>query len=155
MSQWPRLFSTCRIPRLIRDDIHHFQGSRHIIVLRNGHAFAFDVVSRDGKVEPVDAIAATLFDIQRKFKTYLPSTFDDSLSHSIPTLTAADRDTWATLRQDLSRHPTNAESLALIDSALFVVCLDSEEDVKSIHNTHAPSIARALHNRGRNRWFDK
>lgn len=63
-----------------------------------------------------------------------------------------ERDQWARARAALvAHHPVNAETLATIDSAIMVLCLDDDEP----HSlTDACNVL--LHNTdGTNRWFDK
>lgn len=49
MSQFGNLFSSTRIPRPGKDELQKFPDSQHIVVLRNGHFYAFDVLDGDGK----------------------------------------------------------------------------------------------------------
>ena len=76
-----------------------------------------------------------------------------STSTDVPVsvLTSERRDTWANARDKLrSLDPANAESLNVVETALFCV---SFEDGYS-HDLEV--LARAcLHGNGRNKWFDK
>lgn len=44
--------------------------------------------------------------------------------HPVGILTSEERDTWAGIRHAISSIPANHESLKMIDSALFAICLD-------------------------------
>ena len=61
-------------------------------------------------------------------------------------LTSENRDTWASMRHALETIPGNEEVLKLIDSAIFVLCLDDHE-VNSI----ADVTRTFLHGDGKNR----
>jgi hypothetical protein len=54
---------------------------------------------------------------------------DDSTHAQYPVavLTSEDRDPWTSARQELETVMTNTEPLKMIDSALFVLCLDEGE----------------------------
>lgn len=64
----------------------------------------------------------------------------------VAVLTSENRDTWANMRHALEAIPGNEEVLRLIDSAVFVLCLD-DHDVNSISD-----VTRTfLHGDGKNR----
>ena len=55
---------------------------------------------------------------------------DDAKNHSevpIGTLTAVHRDTWTTGRKNLVKKLENKESLIVIESSAFAICLDDHE----------------------------
>lgn len=64
----------------------------------------------------------------------------------VAALTSENRDSWASMRHALEAIPGNEEVLKLIDSAVFVLCLD-DHDVSSI----ADVTRTFLHGDGRNR----
>ena len=64
MSQYVRLFNTSRIPQKERDELRTHKEDNHILVLRNGHFFVFDIV-RDGKFVVCFSIMSTTGGIQR------------------------------------------------------------------------------------------
>lgn len=49
MSQYKHLFNTTRIPQLDKDYIKHSPGKKHIVVMRKGHFYTFDVLDKDGE----------------------------------------------------------------------------------------------------------
>ena len=51
MSQYFRLFNSSRVPQIGRDELVTDDTARHILVIRNGHFFTFDVLDKDGKSE--------------------------------------------------------------------------------------------------------
>lgn len=64
-------------------------------------------------------------------------------------LTSEERDTWAGLRHAISAIPANHESLKLIDSALFALCLDDNSPTDPIELTKV-----MLHGDGANRFVE-
>ena len=93
-----------------------------------------------------------------RFRSYFPTTkIYQNLKYIIqdptpPTnfpvadLTSENCDTWASMRRALEAIPGNEEVLKLIDSAVFVLCLD-DHDVNSV----ADVTRTFLHGDGRNR----
>lgn len=49
MSQYKNLFNTTRIPHLGKDSIKHSPNKRHIVVMRRGHFYTFNVMEKDGE----------------------------------------------------------------------------------------------------------
>ena len=142
MVQFTNLFNSTRIPLLGKDLLLSDPSARHICVVSNGNFYIFDVFYEDGSILPIEDIYSHLYKIKQESKSY--PRFPVSI------LTAADRDTWAKARAELVKDKSNAKSLQLIDSSLYLVCLDSEE-------SHSPSeyTKAMLHGDGINRWFDK
>lgn len=64
----------------------------------------------------------------------------------VAALTTENRDTWANIRRTLQAEPGNEEALRLIDSAIFVLCLD-DHGVESV----ADVTRTFLHGDGTNR----
>ena len=73
---------------------------------------------------------------------------DDSThaQHPLAVLTSEDRDPWTAARQELEKVISNTEPLKMIDSALFVLCLDQDEPETPEEVTKA-----FLHGNGSNR----
>lgn len=72
--------------------------------------------------------------------------------HPLGYLTSENRNTWASLRLHLL-DLGNQESLKLVDSALFCVCLDSDTTYNEKNPTQL--IRNFLFGNAGNRWFDK
>lgn len=141
MSQYFRLFNSTRLPRPCRDELFTDDKARHLLVLRKGHFYVFDVLDQDGKIVSASEIQAHL--------KYILS--DRSLAPEFPLayLTSEDRDIWAGLRQKLVQGG-NEETLRRVDAAVFCLCLDDFPVKDLIHLSHS-----MLHGDGTNRWFDK
>ncbi|XP_066453679.1 carnitine O-palmitoyltransferase 2, mitochondrial [Eleutherodactylus coqui] len=141
MSQYFRLFNSTRIPTLNKDELKTDEKGRHLLVLRRGNFYVFDVLDKDGNIVKASEIHAHLKHI---------------LSDSCPApefplgyLTSENRNTWALVRQKLLDNG-NEEALKKIDSAVFCLCLDDFPTTDPIQLSH-----NMLHGSGMNRWFDK
>ncbi|KAJ8277890.1 hypothetical protein GJAV_G00081310 [Gymnothorax javanicus] len=141
MSQYFRLFNSTRIPKPGRDELFTDEKGRHLLVMRKGSMYVFDVVDRDGNlVSPAEIQAHLQFILS-----------DPSPAPAFPLgfLSAENRDVWAGLREKLLA-AGNGEELGAVDSALFCLCLDDEPMQDHIHLSH-----NMLHGDGCNRWYDK
>nr|XP_006634964.2 PREDICTED: carnitine O-palmitoyltransferase 2, mitochondrial isoform X1 [Lepisosteus oculatus] len=141
MSQYFRLFNSTRIPRPRRDELFTDETQRHLLVMRKGHLYVFDVLDRNGHlVRPAE------------IQAHLQFILDDPApppAFPLGFLTSENRDVWAGLREKLLE-AGNGEALGKVDSALFCLCLDDESMRDHIHTSH-----NMLHGDGCNRWFDK
>ncbi|CAC5425186.1 CPT2 [Mytilus coruscus] len=141
MSQYFRLFNSTRIPKHGKDELFTDETAKHILVMRNGNYYIFDVIDRDGMVLAPDVIMAHL--------NYILQDSRPAPEYPVGVLTSENRDTWATIRQQLL-NSGNENTLQLIDSAAFVLTLDdcAPKDPNDITKNF-------LHGDGKNRWFDK
>ena len=148
MAQSPHLLQTTRVPQLNGlDTIERFPDSKHILIIRKGHFYVFDVYDDSGNLFPPDyyfTCFQEIFDYEILFTTK---------SDEIGVLTHADRDTWAKMRHHLEVNLRNKESLTKLDSAIFAICLDdwTHDDMHPERTTKhlvvGPNPA--------NRWADK
>ncbi|XP_074596788.1 carnitine O-palmitoyltransferase 2, mitochondrial-like [Brevipalpus obovatus] len=156
MSQHYNLFETTRIPFVDIDVLQNFQSSKHIVVMKNGNFYTFDVLDEQNNILPASRISSCIEHIWN-----LPNTESDP--NSISWLTTIPRDEWAHIRDHIIAEPLNSSNLSLIDSALTVICL--EPDVESPDSSNPiPYLSKNfLHgcpspddnNVCLNRWFDK
>ncbi|XP_068446236.1 carnitine O-palmitoyltransferase 2, mitochondrial-like [Clinocottus analis] len=141
MSQFLHLFNTTRIPKRGRDELFTDEKAQHLLVMRKGNMYVFDIVDRDGNlVKPAE--------IQSHLK-YILSDPTPAAAFPVGVLTSENRDVWAGLRDKLIA-AGNAEDLRSVDSALFCLSLDDESMRDDSHLSH-----NMLHADGCNRWFDK
>lgn len=141
MSQYFRLFNSTRIPKRGRDELFTDDKGRHLLVMRKGHMYVFDIVDRDGNmVKPAE--------IQSHLK-YILSDPTPASAFPLGVLTSENRDVWAGLRDKLIA-AGNGEALRVVDSAIFCLCLDDESMRDHIQISH-----NMLHGDGCNRWYDK
>ncbi|KAJ0065400.1 hypothetical protein NL108_009534 [Boleophthalmus pectinirostris] len=141
MSQYFRLFNSTRLPKQGRDELFTDEKGRHLLVMRKGNLYTFDIVDRDGNmVKPAE--------IHSHLK-YILSDETPAASSPIGVLTSENRDVWACLREKLIASG-NGGLLQTVDSALFCLCLDDQAMKDHIHISH-----NMLHGDGCNRWYDK
>ncbi|XP_077203762.1 carnitine O-palmitoyltransferase 2, mitochondrial-like isoform X1 [Paroedura picta] len=141
MSQYRSLFNSTRIPNLNKDTLFTSEFARHLLVMRNGHFYVFEVLDPFGNILHPSEILAHL--------TQIIHDADRLPALELSYLTTEDRNTWATVRQLLVQKG-NEENLKKIDSAVFCLCLDDASPQDEIELSHC-----MLHGYGFNRWFDK
>ncbi|XP_007480218.3 carnitine O-palmitoyltransferase 2, mitochondrial-like isoform X2 [Monodelphis domestica] len=136
-----RLFNTARLPKFTRDMLHTEERAKHILVLKNGNFYVFDILHKDGTMIRASEVHANL--------KYILSDKSPIPEFPLTYLTTEKRDTWAKLRQDLWISG-NQEALKKVESAIFCLCLD---DLFIQDPNHLTQIM--LLGNGYNRWFDK
>jgi carnitine O-palmitoyltransferase 2 len=50
MSQYGSLFNTTRIPKVNKDSLFQNESAKHMVVMKGGNFYIFDVFDRDGKL---------------------------------------------------------------------------------------------------------
>ncbi|KAF8162700.1 acyltransferase ChoActase/COT/CPT [Crassisporium funariophilum] len=122
MDQYSRLFGTSRIPtdRGCRMEVH--ADSRHIVVLRRGQFYWFDVL--DDSNLPVLTEREVLRNLQAIITDADKTEKSDVARGAIGVLSTENRKTWSSLRLKLAEDRHNKSCLDIVDNALFVVCLD-------------------------------
>ncbi|XP_031173924.1 carnitine O-palmitoyltransferase 2, mitochondrial [Sander lucioperca] len=141
MSQYFRLFNSTRIPKSGRDELFTDEKARHLLVMRKGNMYVFDIVDRDGNLVKPAEIQSHL--------NYILSDLTPAPAFPLGVLTSENRDVWAGLREKLTA-AGNVEDLRIVDSALFCLSLDDESMRDHIQISH-----NMLHGDGCNRWYDK
>ncbi|KAK7692110.1 hypothetical protein QCA50_003729 [Cerrena zonata] len=122
MDQYTRLFGTARIPteRGCRMEVH--PDSRHLVVLRRGQFYWFDVLDMENR--PVLTEREILRNLQAIVQDADKLPTHEVARNSIGVLSTENRKVWSSLRKALTRNRNNEACLEIIDNALFVVCLD-------------------------------
>lgn len=122
MSQFERLFATARLPTDHGCRITTDSQSRHIVVAAHSQFYHFEVFDDDGNVALSEReIVANL----RAIKNDASKTpITEIAKGAVGVLTTENRRVWASLRDNFNANDINREALAVIDTALFVVCLD-------------------------------
>ncbi|TWW81966.1 choline O-acetyltransferase-like [Takifugu flavidus] len=155
MEQYYRLFSSYRYPGLKTDTLKVQTNAppsvpEHIIVARKNQFFVLGVVANGEQLNE----AEILHQLEKIAKT------SENAEERLPPvgiLTADGRTEWAQARDVLTKDQTNRDSLALLESCLFVVCLDEPSGLE-LRDTNRALLM--LHGGGRqkngaNRWYDK
>lgn len=166
MNQYRRLFGCTRMPKDGCDQIQSHPDSKHLVVMAKGRIYYFDVLWGDGSLcvseERLCANLQLILDDARAATSGGgPAGLSQQLAESVGVLTSELRPTWHALRAQLSRDADNAASLEIVDSALFVLCLDDDapstpEDVAKtmLHGTYAMRDGVQVGSIC-NRWYDK
>uniref|UniRef100_A0A2C9JQV6 Choline/carnitine acyltransferase domain-containing protein n=1 Tax=Biomphalaria glabrata TaxID=6526 RepID=A0A2C9JQV6_BIOGL len=143
MSQYKNLFNSCRIPRSEKDELFTDTNAKHILVMRNGHFYVFDMLDKEGNIIPENEVLSHLkFILENQIS---PPEFP------VSALTTENRDIWTRARiQLINADPRNENKLRIIESAIFVLCLDDDQpkDPNDLSR-------KFLYGDGINRWFDK
>lgn len=159
MDQYSRLFGTARIPTSRGCKMDNSPDSRHIVVLRRGQFYWFDVL--DDENRPL----LTEREISRNLNGIVTDADNmdqtQTARNSLGVLTTENRKTWSSLREMLTRDRTNRACLDIVDRALFIVCLDdtAPENLADLCNNFLCGTYR-LENGEQvgtctNRWYDK
>jgi carnitine O-acetyltransferase len=146
MDQYSRMFAGNREPGEVQDRLVKYQNSKHIIVSAGYRFYKVDVLDDSNTTMiPMGLLTKMLKDIAEDAYNRGPEPFP------VGALTGGERTFWAKARQRLANsNPQNKTSLHDIESALFVICLESGVNVSD-----REVAASTLHGDGRTRWFDK
>lgn len=122
MDQYSRLFGTSRIPtdRGCKMEVH--AESRHIVVLRRGQFYWFDVL--DDHNLPVLTEREILRNLQGIIADADVTDRSEVARGAIGVLSTENRKVWSGLRVMLGKDRNNKACLDIVDNALFIVCLD-------------------------------
>ncbi|KAJ2001141.1 Carnitine O-acetyltransferase mitochondrial [Coemansia thaxteri] len=138
------MFNATRIPTRPSDveATYDLAQNEHIVVARNNHFYALPLVHAGQLLSAAE--------IERQLDRIVDEA-DSSAAVPVGVLTSDNRDTWAdNYRLLADASPANAAVLERLQSAAFLVCLDSARPVTR------EEVHRVLwHGNGRNRWFDK
>uniref|UniRef100_M4BXV7 Choline/carnitine acyltransferase domain-containing protein n=1 Tax=Hyaloperonospora arabidopsidis (strain Emoy2) TaxID=559515 RepID=M4BXV7_HYAAE len=146
MAGFARQFGTARVPKKNVDVLTSHPRATHIVVMQGNQFYKLNVLSPDGKQ------LLSQRQLERQLDFILNSSCKrDHDDLDLSTLTAENRDTWAQIRSELmAYHPVNAETLGVIDSALFMLILEDRNPTDTKQR-----MSLSLHGHGSQRWFDK
>jgi carnitine O-acetyltransferase len=163
-----RLFSTARIAQKGKcDKIIVDNSATHIAVLCKGQFFVFNTLWPNGQLAILEPGLVKNFEAILNYAATRDPV--ESAMEAVGVLTAENRDQWASCRAKLvALSPKNAEMLRLVDTALFVVCLDDcspesldDRAANMLHGSyHLETHLRAHEGVLQigtitNRWYDK
>lgn len=159
MDQYRRLFGTARIPTDHGCKMETAADSKHIVVLRRGQFYWFDVMDEQNlplltEREILRNLQAIVVDADK-----LPTS--EVARNAVGVLTTENRKVWSGLRSTLSRDRRNAACLRVVDQALFVVCLDdvSPDSLAELCGNFLCGTYRLIGGvqvgTCTNRWYDK
>ncbi|CAG8481244.1 17884_t:CDS:2 [Funneliformis caledonium] len=123
MSQFKRMFGTARLPSDNGCIMNTDHESRHIVVLCRGQFYWFDVLKENNDVGISEKELVTNLKTIKKDASGVPIV--DVAKHAVGILSTENRRIWADLRDILEKSSeNNKDALRVLDSALFIVCLD-------------------------------
>lgn len=162
MSQFKNLFGTCRVPMPSgeSDHISHDPASRHIVFIRKGQFYYFEGLNNDYDTFLTERELSKNIEVIIKDSDMVQGPREDSVRsiassaagyESVGVFTAQHRDRWARVRsQLLELDENNKKVLRIIDTALFVVCLDSDHAIAPSEDGYtAPRTVRASEQKSR------
>lgn len=161
MYQVSRLFGTARVPTEHGCQIVQHPESQHIVVICHGQLYWFDVLDANSDVIMTEKDLAV--NLQTVVEDAAQTPIQDAAKGALGVLSTENRKVWSGLRDVLIRdaESNNADCLSMVDSALFVLCLDY---------TEPPNVAALCQNMlcgtsevkngvqigtCTNRWYDK
>lgn len=124
MYQFSRLFGTARVPTDNGCQIAQDPDARHIVVLCKGQFYWFDVL--DDASDLIMTEKDMALNLQVIVDDAEETPIQEAAKGALGVLSTENRKIWAGLRDVLTRDPdsNNAECLSIVDSALFILCLD-------------------------------
>ncbi|CEF61980.1 Carnitine O-acetyltransferase [Strongyloides ratti] len=155
MSQYKNLFGTTRIPRKKKDELilgyELKEWSKHIIVIRRGHAFKVPVYDKNGNILSINNIIKIL-------KNNVIPISNSRNPFPVLSLSALDRETWAIIWKKMENY--NPEYVNVLLKSLFVVNLDETVKFDNYKSQQNAVVSEALtgggcDNNSLNRWYDK
>jgi len=133
--------------------------SRHIVVLRRGQFYWFDVLDGDNK--PLLTEREVLRNLQAVVTDADKTPVLEVARNSIGLLSTENRKIWSSYRDQLSSSKHNRPCLDIVDSALFVVCLDdsSPDNLAELSSNFLCGtynlVSGVQVGTCTNRWYDK
>ena len=161
MYQYSRLFGTARVPTENGCIIGQDSDSQHIVVMCRGQIYWFDVLDDNNDLIMTEKDLAINLQVIVDDAEQMP--IHEAAKGALGVLSTENRKTWSHLRDILTKDEgsNNSECLNIVDSALFVVCLDYTEptDVSQLCGNMLCGTNEVV--RGvqvgtcTNRWYDK
>jgi carnitine O-acetyltransferase len=159
MSQFSRLFGTARMPTENGCYMQSEEEARHIVVLAHSQFYHFEVFDEDGNIAVTEKEIVANLKAIRSDAAKTP--VHEIAKHSVGVLTTESRPNWARLRERLNEGGENREALKVVDTSLFIVCLDhvspeTSDDLSTNMLCGSYEIDRGVQvGTCTNRWYDK
>jgi carnitine O-acetyltransferase len=161
MYQYSRLFGTARIPTENGCQIGQDPDSRHIVVLCHGQFYWFDVLDENSD------LIMTEKDVSINLQTIVDDAqqtpIQEAAKGALGVLSTENRKIWSGLRDLMTKDEgsNNSDCLGIVDSALFILCLDYTEPTSGADLCQNMLCGTSQVERGvqigtcTNRWYDK
>jgi carnitine O-acetyltransferase len=127
MYQYSRLFGTARVPTEHGCQIEQDPESKHVVVLCHGQFYWFDVL--DDNSDLIMSEKDISINLQTIVDDATETPIQEAAKGALGILSTENRKTWSGIRDMLTREEgsNNADCLGIVDSALFMLCLDYTE----------------------------
>ncbi|CAH8455086.1 unnamed protein product [Dicrocoelium dendriticum] len=141
-SQYANMFNATRIPELCKDKLFSKPSARHVLVIRQGEMYVFDVLDPSGNpIPPLQLLTNIRFILLQPASPNPPN---------MGVITTLPRDDAFAARQRLLALK-NHDNLAFIDSALIALVFDDEP----LSDRMRDVLLNFLAGPAGSRWFDK
>ncbi|PGH01626.1 hypothetical protein AJ79_07874 [Helicocarpus griseus UAMH5409] len=127
MFQYSRLFGTARVPTENGCIIGQDSAAKHMVVLCRGQFYWFDVLDENNDLLMSERDIS--LNLQVIIEDAEQTPIQEAAKGALGVLSTENRKVWSGLRDILTKDEgsNNAECLNIVDTALFVLCLDSTE----------------------------
>ncbi|EEH17958.2 hypothetical protein PABG_00521 [Paracoccidioides brasiliensis Pb03] len=161
MFQYSRLFGTARVPTNDGCIIGQDSSAKHMVVLCRGQFYWFDVL--DDNNDLLMSERDISLNLQVIIEDAEQTPIQEAAKGALGVLSTENRKVWSGLRDILTKEEgsNNAECLNIVDTALFVLCLDSTEpsntaDLCANMLCGTNEVVRGVQiGTCTNRWYDK
>lgn len=127
MYQYSRLFGTARIPTENGCQIGQDPEAKHMVVLCRGQFYWFDVLDDNSDLIMTEKDFA--INLQTIIDDAAHTPIQEAAKGALGVLSTENRKVWSGLRDVLTKEEgsNNSENLGIVDTALFILCLDYAE----------------------------
>lgn len=161
MYQYSRLFGTARVPTENGCHIGQDPDAKHIVVLCHGQFYWFDVL--DDNSDLIMTERDVSINLQTIVEDAQQTPIQEAAKGALGVLSTENRKIWSGLRDVLTRDEgsNNADCLSIVDSALFILCLDYTEPASGAELCQNMLCGTSEVEKGvqigtcTNRWYDK
>lgn len=161
MYQYSRLFGTARVPTQNGCHIGQDPDSKHVVVMCHGQFYWFDVL--DDNSDCIMTEKDLAINLQTIVDDAANTPIQEAAKGALGVLSTENRKVWSGLRDLMTSEEgsNNADCLGIVDSALFIICLDYTEPSSSADLCQNMLCGTSKIERGvqigtcTNRWYDK
>ncbi|KAK4142947.1 Choline/Carnitine o-acyltransferase-domain-containing protein [Dichotomopilus funicola] len=161
MYQYSRLFGTARVPTDAGCQIEQDPESKHVVAMCHGQFYWFDVLDENSDLIMTERDIA--INLQTIIDDAAQTPIQEAAKGALGVLSTENRKVWSGLRDVLTRDPgsNNADCLGIVDTALFVICLDYSEPATAAALCQNMLCGTSEIEKGvqigtcTNRWYDK
>jgi carnitine O-acetyltransferase len=161
MYQYSRLFGTARVPTENGCHIGQDPDSRHVVVLCHGQFYWFDVLDENSDIIMTEKDMS--INLQTIVDDAQETPIQEAAKGALGVLSTENRKVWSHLRDVMTRDEgsNNADCLGIVDSALFILCLDYTEPTSGADLCGNMLCGTSQVEKGvqvgtcTNRWYDK